>query len=668
MNDDATVPPAGDVPAAKPPAIEHDPSLAICLGALLAGVVDVVAANVATPLGGPGVRVMHAAWDMALLFALGLVCDGVVFSLDRGVRRRSNKAFWLLLWAVSIFGMWWTLERIFSRQADALLGGRFRALLYPVFVVGSGLGPTLSLAIGRFLAKRPRWFFLGPVAGLAALVANELLYRDDYIEIHTAIVWCSATLAGASVGRRFAAWCATRSERTRRGLVGGAIAACALAVVPTPNAARLALFRSPGGVGAWIFANVAWQLPALDTAPPADLDPRWLAARTGVPDRPPSEERIVHGAPVVVLLTIDAVRADAVLDPAHADELPTLARLMREGVTFDNARSPGSQTAVSLTALFAGKFFSEMRWDRFGEGSSRFEYAVQDPTKRFVSSLSDGGVSTFKVASLTFLRNEFSVAPGFTEEVVVTKGRRHARGKEVVDPLVDRLREIDPDEPFFAFAHMTEPHAPYDRGKVRNGPAWDRYVSEIAAADAHVARVVRALSSSALADRSILIVTSDHGEAFGEHGTREHTKTIYDELLRVPLIVWGKPLEHRTVDQRVSLVDLGPTILDLFGLDTPDWSAGESLVPLLAGKDVKLERPVLAEGRLRRAMFVGDLKVIVDLRRKTIEAYDLAKDPKELRNLYDVDRARVLPALAALRSYFDARSYTADGYEPLYKP
>jgi len=115
-------------------------------------------------------------------------------------------------------------------------------------------------------------------------------------------------------------------------------------------------------------------------------------------------------------------------------------------------------------------------------------------------------------------------------------------------------------------------------------------------------------------------------------------------------------------------MDLGPTFLDIFGLDTPDWMTGESLVPILAGGDEPLSRPILAEGRLRRAIYVGDLKVIVDLRRKTIEAYDLAKDPRELDNLYERDPSRCARALATLDRFFRNRAYTADGYQPLYKP
>lgn len=664
MTDSANHPPFG---ARLADFLRRERTLACTLGAVMAAIVDIVASTITTPFPSAEARALHLLWDFALLVGLGVVSDASVLTLERTIGARSIKLFWAAVFVLAAGVMHWTLERIFSRQADSILGGWAPSLFYALFVIGAGLGLTLCLAFGRWLASRGRWFVAAPIASLLALITNVISFPDDYIEIHSAVVWCAATFGGAGLSRRFHERIIQHKGRSRSIVFGVVAAATMVSLVPPPNSARIALLRSPGGVGAWVFANVVWGLPTFDGPPAESIDPRWYSARQGAPPRPPSPQRIARGAPVVVLLTIDAVRVDAVLDPKNATKFPTLARMMREGATFTQARSPGSQTAVSMTALFAGKYFSEMRWEKYGTGRSRFEYAAVDETPRFVAALSDSGVSTFKVASLTFLKNEFGAAGGFSEEKVVTTGRRHARAKEVVGPLVARLASVKDDEAFFGFAHLTEPHAPYDRGKLGLSQK-DQYLSEIAVADAYVARVLEALSARGLAERSLLVVTSDHGEAFGEHGTHFHTKTIYEELLRVPLLVWGKHVEARTIDEPVSLIDLGPTILDIFGVDTPDWHAGQTLVPTLAGRPANLTRPLFAEGRLRRAMYVDDLKVIVDLRRKTIEAYDLRRDPGELVNLYDEDRERTLPALAALDAYFQGRAFTDDGYRPVYKP
>jgi arylsulfatase A-like enzyme len=309
-------------------------------------------------------------------------------------------------------------------------------------------------------------------------------------------------------------------------------------------------------------------------------------------------------------------------------------------------------------------------------------------------------VATVSVCSINFLAGGYGVTRGFREELMIARGRQHAPAREVMDPLIRRLGRAGP-EPLLVYAHLTEPHSPYDRGD-RRGTAWERYLSEIRVADTQIQRLVQ-LIDRRFADRAYLIITSDHGEAFGEHGTREHSKTLYEELLRVPLIVRGPGVAARRIEQRVGLIDLGPTILDLFGAETPPASMGQSLVPLLAGGDAPLDRPLLAEGRLRRALYWGDLKVIDDPRRKVVEVFDLAADPGEAHNLFDVgresafaapsdvgresafaapsdvgresafaapsdhERARVDPALAALRAFFAAHRPDLPGYEPIYK-
>jgi len=152
-------------------------------------------------------------------------------------------------------------------------------------------------------------------------------------------------------------------------------------------------------------------------------------------------------------------------------------------------------------------------------------------------------------------------------------------------------------------------------------------------------------------------VTADHGEAFGEHATRQHSKTLYEELVHVPLLVMGPRIAPRVVEQRVGLIDLGPTLLDLFGVPTPATSMGQSLVPLLAGSEAILTRPLISECRLRRALTTPEgLKVIDDPRRALVEVYDLTRDPGETQNLFDLHEARAEAALATLRAFVAAQS------------
>jgi arylsulfatase A-like enzyme len=368
----------------------------------------------------------------------------------------------------------------------------------------------------------------------------------------------------------------------------------------------------------------------------------------------------------VVLITVDAVGGSVVNDPADDARFPTLAELKRDGVVFTHVSAPGTQTALSLATVFSGRYFSELYWTDHGRGETRYAYPADDPSPRFPQLLSDHGVATATYAGLAFLTGEFGVVRGFREETLAVEGARHARATELIDPLLDRLRRAGKG-PLFLYTHLMEPHEPYDRGRAEGSPR-ERYLSEVTVVDAQIRRVLRLLEAR-FGKRWALFVSADHGEAFGEHGGTEHGKTLYEELLHVPLLARGPLFAPRIVDERVGLVDLGPTILDLFGLDVPATFEGQSLVPLLAGGTERLSRPLIAEGRLRRALTQPDgLKVIEDARRKVVEVYDLGADPGETRNVFDLEPGRADAALAALRAFFAVHTRTEGGYQPPYKP
>src|SRR5690606_10050810 len=123
---------------------------------------------------------------------------------------------------------------------------------------------------------------------------------------------------------------------------------------------------------------------------------------------------------------------------------------------------------------FSGRTFSELRWAKYSQGETRFEYAAADPAPRLASLLDAAGVVTSKVVSVSFLANEFGVAGGFATEQKASKGRRHANARAVEGLLFPPLRNAGQGASFH-YAHFTEPHAPYDRGAVREGSKKERY-------------------------------------------------------------------------------------------------------------------------------------------------------------------------------------------------
>ena len=152
--------------------------------------------------------------------------------------------------------------------------------------------------------------------------------------------------------------------------------------------------------------------------------------------------------------------------------------------------------------------------------------------------------------------------------------------------------------------------------------------------------------------------------------TAQDQVQIYEELVHVPLIIRIPGRDASAVAQPVSLMDLGPTILDLFGLDTPGHWMGESLVPRILDPDAPpLTRPIGVEAgrRMQALIFPDGYKVMLDLHRRTEEIYDLEADPQERVNLVDQlpDAASRLDAVAG---FFAIHEFRADGYETPYRP
>ena len=637
-----------------------------------------IAATLRMPPGGLPVRAAHHAFDAALTLAVGLVAGAAIGTIGHASRRRPHLGRLVYL-AVGVALARLVLVQDLRHQAEYVAGGLLGSLLLTLFVVLSGAALPVAHGLGAWCGARRIWRWIALVVACGGITASHLVVRDDYAAFHASIEWTSATIAMGALGPMLARR-STRSRspaKTRLFFTLLALAGALGFVLSPSNRTRVELFETPGAIGAWAFARTVWSSPYPDVGrvPAAllskiPLDPSGSRAPSDpslrLPDHPiaPSDPPLVDGAPIVVMITIDATRGDVVLDAPTASSLPFFTDLRRNAAAFTRAISPGSQTSVSLTTFFSGRHFSQLYWSRYGKGPSRFLYAAEDPTPRFPEILSANGVQTALFGGTNFLANEYGVARGFAT-TKVPEGRRHAMATEIIDPLIARLHQAGP-EPLFLYGHIMEPHSPYDRGK-KKGTDFERYVSEVSVADTQIARVSRALMQR-FPTRGVLIISADHGEAFGEHGTYQHTKTLYDELLHVPLFVKSAKVKARRIDTRVSLADMAPTILDIFRVPTPAGAVGQSLVPILRGEDAPLTRPLIAEGRLRRALYVGDVKVIEDTRRKLVEAYDLAKDPKELVNLFDDDDPRALSALAALRTFFDAYELRIPGYTAPYKP
>jgi arylsulfatase A-like enzyme len=442
---------------------------------------------------------------------------------------------------------------------------------------------------------------------------------------------------------------------------------------------RIGLHVGPAGTTGGRFAWGVWRAPRLlgqrDTAPADDVRP----APSDAMRRRADALRQAAGTANVVLVVLDAARADhfGAYGYSRTTTLHT-DRLAREGVVFERAFTPAAYTLGAMSSLWTSQ-----HPDRH---HAEVSFSARLPADRLTLAelLTAQGIHTAGFVSNTVAGGLNGFDRGFSEfhEVWQEQGTSGADGMaRAVVPWLARNR----GRRFFAYVHFREPHSPYDppapfdtrfgpdgpipkAARRAPGDAWITDVNQgrralssaerdhlvrlydgnLAFADEVVGAIRRALETSDLLDRTTVIVTADHGEALLEHGWVGHNVQLYDESIHIPLVV-RFPAGRGPAGQRqaalTDLLDVGPTIADLFGVLGRGGSdrrfQGRSLLLALAGAGgtpVILSRTVW--DRPRYARRDARFKFIFDTRSGQEQLFDLAADPGETRNLVASDPLR----------------------------
>jgi arylsulfatase A-like enzyme/tetratricopeptide (TPR) repeat protein len=358
------------------------------------------------------------------------------------------------------------------------------------------------------------------------------------------------------------------------------------------------------------------------------------------------------GPPEGVVLPADASFAIVSVDTLRADRLPMygytagdtphLDRLAREGTVFDAAYSHCPLTLPSHASLLTG-LLPPRHGVRDNAG-----YPLAASTRPLAARLRERGFATGAAVSSFVLRAPTGIGRGFEryddaierDASLEDAGEQQRDGAEAVASLLAWM-DAQPGRRFFAFLHLYEPHTPYaPPPPFRERFAASPYDGEVAYADRLVGRFLDGLRERGRLDRTVVVFTSDHGEALGDHGEREHGFFLYRETVRVPLVVRlpGGPRGGRRVRGPVGLVDVAATLLDLAGLAT-DGLDGVSLRTALGGGPAPAGRPVYSESWLPRLHFGWSELVSASeerfrhVRAPRAELYDLATDPGETRNI-----------------------------------
>lgn len=381
------------------------------------------------------------------------------------------------------------------------------------------------------------------------------------------------------------------------------------------------------------------------------------------------------GLPDVVFITLDAWRADAL----RPDISPALARFAQEnGLVFENARAPSSWTLPSFAATLTGSYNITEQC-----GLERRD----DIRTTWAEVMRNNGYDTFAVVDNPYLDTNRLLTRGFnhydnpyfkafpaavhfydTAWYFALRGHRFIPDvpgeaeRRLTRKVLSLLRKPS-RRPKFIWVHYLNPHFPYqpaaavlakkapyppeeievftDKRKLspdKVGVIKTLYECEVESTDRDVAPL---LAELAAAPNKLVIISSDHGEEFYEHGGTEHARTLYDEVCRVPLIIAlpeARPDRPRVgqISSPVSLIDLAPSVLTFLGFPVPPTMEGRRDV--LGGRVPPNREIYLALNSneyLAAAIIAGDRKVIATISNDALrtEYYDLKADPEEQRPL-----------------------------------
>ncbi len=367
----------------------------------------------------------------------------------------------------------------------------------------------------------------------------------------------------------------------------------------------------------------------------------------------------------IVLIVLDGANALRTGLYGHdTNTTPAIDALGETSVVFDNAVSQAVYTIASIGSVLTGQYPERHQ-------SVSFADRLRDDVVTFPELLAEHGYRTAGFSGNAVASKMFGLDKGYQEFFQIWEQEDYTgHGDSVLATFRDWLDDVG-DERFFAYVHFREPHFPYNppapfdtrfapaepfpegmadpkvvgalNDRVAAGEPLDTatlarvhglYDGNLAYVDDLVGKLLRQLDERGLRGNTVLILTADHGEALFEHGFLGHNTQLYEESIRVPLIVKIPSAAPRRVENVVELVDLAPTILELAGMRATDMQ-GKSLLGPAAADRIAYSRTVWK--RPRYSARNKNHKLIWDSRTDEEELYNLSVDPKETADLSGED-------------------------------
>ncbi len=356
---------------------------------------------------------------------------------------------------------------------------------------------------------------------------------------------------------------------------------------------------------------------------------------------------VPSGTPVLII-TIDTLRTDALGFIGGHDNSPHIDAIAQQGFRFHRAVSTVPLTLPAHTSLLSGN-------TPHNHGVHDNGHQVPLSMPMLQERLRDAGYSTGAFVSAFVLDASFGLDRGFDNyDDHLPSGsegwlERHAN--DTADAALEWIGKQD--DAWFAWVHFYDPHSPYSPPEDfrRPGPL-GHYAGEVAHVDAQIGRIVEAVRARGV--EPLIIITADHGEAFGEHGEQIHGLFIYDTTMAIPL-VFSYPSVIAAGESKAAprIHDIPETVLGLLGLESLGHVDGVDISPLLRGEDVAIPPAYLETQQPWITYGWAPLQGVSHGQWKFIQApvpelYDLADDPGELNNLFDAAHPKAQQMIAEL--------------------
>jgi arylsulfatase A-like enzyme len=391
--------------------------------------------------------------------------------------------------------------------------------------------------------------------------------------------------------------------------------------------------------------------------------------------------RVESTRPNIIVITVDALRADHLGVYGYSRPTsPSIDAFAKDAVVVSDGVSQAPYTKASMASFLTGLYptahktfttnvaFAQLMTTGAAKSGLPSTDVLSPEVQTLPEALRDAGYETFALTSNPYLIPDFGFAQGVEHFRFITEHGEFASAKFV---LAEALKALDgrSKRPFFLWVHLMEPHSPYappepyrsmfppltpphpiDRSVI---PAWirigdsrdlnlyvARYDGEIRTADAAIGSFFDELRRRRLWDRTLTVVTADHGESFMEHGVLEHNTWLYDELVHVPLIIRIPGIAPRRLRTQMQLVDLYPTLARIAGAKVPNGPHGRDHVPELQGRAAPKSYAYSEIVGRRFAMRTLEFKYISSLQGGR-QFFDLRVDPREQHNLAPRQTQRV---------------------------